>query len=768
MDDNTTRAAAGGLEHISTPDQLPTGARLAECGEREFHIAVDAAWDVDLYWLHETASGLVLGAMGLRARAATTARLTASLRGQVEATVCRDDDADGARLRVRLSPAAAPPLHLATTVQTKPPGASDELLVALLGIHPMLWIRDALGSGGSLRWKRLAEYCRATSADFETLMSVCRMLGATAEAALWRATARDRDYDCLRDWIAWLATACPGPEALARRVQQTLVSDAAFAGSPVAAWIEAIHAGSLATLAATPRWSALASAALTLHTLLSNPGAERILRRLRARLRHELDPAHLWPWAQRGLTEALGASPTAATLPGLLAPWRAFRDRVYQAAQAPLATHFRAELAALWNGPGTDGILADVSVPFTPSGLELYRRVLGGNLAALASAPPEARPRHGLLTHHTRRPLQVGLCIPFLDRRAWAAGSAAVASSELAVDGCDRLEVLHAAAPGNRFTRHDHRQCLAVLSAALSTHATDQRRDSFRLTFSHQLALPPGDDVTPWLNIFASYGIANPALPAAGLATLTLSVPGDLTEAWALTPHSRDEAYFATMCRVSRTVQASMRRWVPALYLNSIERYRTPSAILALLAWRCSHPYSGIKKSQFCWDAMDTSSVDRALHSAGHALPGAIRSVEKRLLDAGLAEVADYYVERETHLTLAQILRQRRHITALLAADAFFIEELLRLADCARELSSISAARPVLATRNLARYSGQIVRSLRRALRSLFAGEDFSPLGALLLVEGTAALTGSPIAATLGIETSEGIRIYQNEATLRG
>ena len=101
--------------------------------------------------------------------------------------------------------------------------------------------------------------------------------------------------------------------------------------------------------------------------------------------------------------------------------------------------------------------------------------------------------------------------------------------------------------------------------------------------------------------------------------------------------------------------------------------------------------------------------------------PGALEFVRRTLIAAGRPKQATYYQPEDARYILAGVLRQRRNFTSLLTADNFFIEEVIRLADCARELRSLAASRPDIAVRNLTRYSSALVQAFHRRLRRLYA-----------------------------------------------
>ncbi len=733
-------------------------------------ITVPVSWGIQHNWIREIATGELRGTTGLSLDVCAEARLSAAIEGEFTAAVYREDDAGEQRIRLVLKRSRA--IHVSASAETVAPASIDNLALALLGIHPLCWLRELLNETGSLRWSQLLEDLDVTAAELERLLDAWRALSVSTEAALWRAIACRDEYERFCVWMEWIARHCPDARELAERVRAELTAGD-FTGSPAACWIEAVAGCPLAALATLNDIATLRSAAAELHTLLADTGVEPLLLALAVRAKAEAGVNPPGGWALARLGDMFGTGVAPARLAASVAPWLGLRNRIYMAARTVLAGQFGARLAALIEGFNEDDVLADVSFPLTDQGQALYRRVLGGDLAPLFDERAGLRVRHGLLTHHARRTLRIELMVPFAGHRVWQTQLDAVARAEVQTDGAGRLVVVYSAKATDATMLSNRLRSELIFSAALSARDGEPRRDNFRLSFSDQRTVNRELCPVAWYSILDAYGLPRPELPEGNCrATLNVSVPGELVEAWTLAPHSRDENFLPTMCRVSRAVQASMRRWVPALYLNSYDRYRAPSVVMPLLAWQCSQPYSGIKKGRFSYDSMDTASMERALASASRRLGGVLETVREMLTAAGLPEVADYYDPGDVRFALANVLRQRRRFASLLVADSFFIEELVRLADCGRELRSLAGSEPAKAVRNFQRYAAQMVRAFHRSMRRLYANEDFVALGVLLLVEATAALTGHPgtpsqLAATLTVQTVGGTRIYQNEAARR-
>jgi hypothetical protein len=760
-------------ESIETPDQLPHGLLLVSSSQRQLSFTTPSPFGFDLHWMREVAAGVLRGATGIRLDAGTQAVISAALAGRFLAAVTRDSIGDAPAIRLVLSSASATSVDAGASISARAeiplPENPDDLLSCVAGIHPIQWAREVMNEIGSRRFSRIARNCGATPVHLETLLEAWRTMGARAESALWQALGSEPAWQGLRQWTSWLAAAAPAVEDLVSRVRETLTSDPNFATSPAARWLEAVTGVPLSSVPAVNSLHGLTTAASLIEQLAAEPALEQLMRKLPERAARELNLTRLWPWTRAKLTELLGVDPSKPALAAGLAPYLQMRDRAYAAARQALATKLKAEVSLLLSRVSRDNALADVTFAFTPEGLSLFRQVLAGDLAPLFQPSPQFHLRHGLLTHYLRRSRHIELHIPFLDRKDWETRRECIAQSE-AVPTPDGRILVRFKAQAADVTLHAGSQSTLVLSAGISCRDGESIRDNFTLACTDERTLSSSTHQQAWFAVLDAYGVPRPALPGEPCkAVLSLSLPGAFAEAWSTAPHSRDEQYFPTMCRLSRCLQAMTRRWLPALYLSELDVYSTPSAVHPLLAWQCSQPYTGVKKGHLSYDFMDPDAVERAVNSALRSFPAALASVRQTLLAAGRTGAAAYYDPAEARYILASVLRQRRNFAALLTADAFFIEEAVRLADCARELRSLAATNPATAIRNLSRYSNSMVQAFHRRLCRLYARQDFLALGPLFLLEATAALhLNAPapprVAATLTLEYGGRTIVYHNDA----
>ncbi len=185
------------LESISDPSHLPTGILLASTRTRDLSLETPSPFGFDFHWIRELAAGVLRGATGLRLSASGEANLRATLSGQFLATASRESIDGEPWLRLLLSNAeeqsvsAGLKTRVSAQAELALPDSPEELLCALLNLHPLQWFRDTLGDIGALRLKRLAKDLNVAVSEVEVLLDAWRTQGARAESSLWRAAASE-------------------------------------------------------------------------------------------------------------------------------------------------------------------------------------------------------------------------------------------------------------------------------------------------------------------------------------------------------------------------------------------------------------------------------------------------------------------------------------------------------------------------------------------------------------------------------------------------
>jgi hypothetical protein len=192
---------------------------------------------------------------------------------------------------------------------------------------------------------------------------------------------------------------------------------------------------------------------------------------------------------------------------------------------------------------------------------------------------------------------------------------------------------------------------------------------------------------------------------------------------------------------MSTAVQLLMRRWLPALYFADPHRYENLGAAWPLLVFAAGTPSRDPRTYHFTYDAMDPKSVTAAAFSASAALPAMMEDVRARLSAAGLKKKLPHYTPYRFEGLIHQSVRSPQ-FSALLRADAFLVQDMVRIAETGREFRSLWSRQPGNVIRRLSTDGAYFVRSFNSRLKRLFAGPEFLALGPLILAEATAALSG--------------------------
>ncbi|WP_321473098.1 hypothetical protein [uncultured Paludibaculum sp.] len=771
------------LDQIQTPAQIPPGVVISSTANTNLRLNAPSPFGFDFHFINEAVRGVLQGTTGLRIDAAVDAVIAASLTGSYTAALQRDDVDGEPWLRLSLNQAAESALQssvkatITANVDTVLPTSSDELLHAILGVHPLQWLRSSISEIGSVRWTRVAEACGAPSATLEYVLDTLQKLTARSESVLWKAATQPTALAELLSWSYWIANDCANLATLRDRIQTALDQDPAFATTIAAQWLESASGADLVHLTTQSAWEQLRETCTLLDRrtnldklTVDATGLLTLLLRLPGLAAQELDQTNPGEWLLQRLQQVLRRGSAKLPLLDRVAAWLPLRDRIYTAAKDALAQRLPAELSILLESSHGGTALADASFRMTPAGLNRLHQVLNGDLTVLYGPPdPEIRLRHGALTHHLRRTRHIELHLPFVERRGWEDSLEALASAEVLCDSNGRLITWTTQAHDlHRLSNNCH--STMIFAAAFSSRDAGPINDNFTLTFEDTRMVSAGGHNEAWFQVLAAYGLPRPELPEKPVkATLSLALPGRFAQFWAIAPHSRSAEYSPAMCRVGRALQASMRYWLPSLHFAGLDHYRTPSAAYPLLAYQNSVPFTDVKRGQFCYDFMSRESIARALNSAAPKLRQTLPELQRALASAGLEDLASSYDPKYIARNLSQVQIQQRNFQSLIAADAQFIESMVHLADTTTELRNMCARKPLTAIRNLSRYSADLVRALHGRLRRLYAGNDFVVLGSLLLVEATSALAGGmegsmPIAATLQLEQNGGRQIYTNAA----
>ncbi len=459
----------------------------------------------------------------------------------------------------------------------------------------------------------------------------------------------------------------------------------------------------------------------------------------------ELAAAILGRHAGRQKDDSLGTSEeTVATLLDL-------RDRIYRKAARALEGKLAEELSRSYQTARPDTKLLDVSFDFTAEGLRLYRQALQGDFAEIFTAPGGcAMVRPGALSHVLAREIRLELRLPFLSRREWISRLEAFAQMEVEAGDGGHLMVCPIEADNQALHRNSCHSTLALGMGLPGCRLHSQA--NFTLSYSDRRSLHPArlqPALAPLLSAYNFDGSLGTWLAAQSQAegaietSITLSVPGQLVSAWLDAPGDCSPEYFKVYSRVSVAIQSAMRRWLPYIYFEDLERYETLSLALPLLVYQVSRPFAGRPKHELTYDVLSDRSMDTFFHGLGVRLRAELANVSRLLRASGRPDAAASYAPGQARQILRSVRRSPRLVKSLLAADADFVNALVNLGcHCARLRDGMSG-NPRQAVKQFAQVSADLLKSFQARLRRLYGGQDFTALGSLLLLEATNALAGA-------------------------
>lgn len=766
-------------EDIRTPADLPPGVVLLRGQRARLAFSVPVPFGLDLHWLKEVAEGLLRGATGVRLQTAGSARLRGEWAGDWMAALRREDVGGAPGVRVAVSRlerrGAGAQAAMRWSAQATPEGAARvrEIAAALLGIHPLNWVRGLLNDLGGKRVEEFVSLAGATLRGFDAVRELWQSLGGREEAALWDMLADPSRWAAVRQALASLA----GGEAAAgaaAALAQSLSGPGGGEWKQLAGWAAAVlESAGAGGDDPEPAAAAIRNAAAKILRALETETAENVLLALPAAAARELGGAAPGAWVRERLAELFGSGVQLAEQ-ALGGGWDGLAGRIADGAAAAVGRQWELRLAAAIDRNASAAVAADVTWRLDEAGLRNALRTASGDLDAVFSGQDGLlRMRRAVLAETFRRRFVIEVSAPFLRLRRKQKDLASLASAEAVVTADGRIQVNYAAEASDVLAGDFRNQSAMVLSAALAVRDGEVVRDHFSLGFSERRELPAGSPRSAWRRVFALYGLGAAEIPDAPCRMeLTLRLPGSLADIWMRTPLPGSAGYIPAMSRAARAVQMMAREWLPALYLSGLDAFTRPSAVHPLLAWACSPPSSGPRKKDLSYDFMDPKVVDAVLQACAGEFRERLAGIWQMLAAAGRRQTAAYYEPADARYILANVRRQQRNFVSLLAADAFLVEAVLHVAECARELDRLARTSPKSAVPELARFTREVAETFHRKLRRLYAGEEFLALGPLFFLSATSALAGeqgdvSRIAALLVVESDAGKAAFANEAARR-
>ena len=307
--------------------------------------------------------------------------------------------------------------------------------------------------------------------------------------------------------------------------------------------------------------------------------------------------------------------------------------------------------------------------------------------------------------------------LPYIDRRAWNQRFATLEKTAFTFH--QGRVIPTALMQATRLQEYDA-QLLAVASVSTNMAA------GLAFTDSRQVVSAVRDRLLP-----VPVKLNSPAGGSAQQVEVRLNLAPSVCRAWNSAPKEREASYFAVHAAVSIAAQAALRRWLAWHWLSDLANYEDTLGTYTVLAYLCSRPFPGRRRTDFTYDTLTVDWMPFAFRFARRPLRDLLKAIRAALLAAGKTELAQTYHQRNAKLILERIRKQRKAIRAVIAAEGSIVNYILR---CGLELQG--ATDPIRA----AHVAPQFVRGLAVRLRRLFQEQDLTALAPMLLLEATDAI----------------------------
>jgi hypothetical protein len=201
---------------------------------------------------------------------------------------------------------------------------------------------------------------------------------------------------------------------------------------------------------------------------------------------------------------------------------------------------------------------------------------------------------------------------------------------------------------------------------------------------------------------------------------------------WFNLPPERTADFLPKFVAISVAVQATLRRAVPRIYFEDLQRFRDTRMAYPLLVYAASRPYRADSRTDYTYDIVNPALMRRFYHGAALFLPGLLQSVYDRLNAAGMHDVAKAYRPENAREIIQMVDGRklcRRRMEALIFAETMMVDNLIPFAGC--------QALPRSAREKRAAKTGKLWMS---KLLRLYARKDFTSIATEVLDAATQAL----------------------------
>jgi hypothetical protein len=220
--------------------------------------------------------------------------------------------------------------------------------------------------------------------------------------------------------------------------------------------------------------------------------------------------------------------------------------------------------------------------------------------------------------------------------------------------------------------------------------------------------------------------------------SVALSLAGKAVNVWFHAPVEEDANFFPAYAAVSMAIQRLLRNWVPYLYFDDASVYVDPGSVFPLLVYQCLTVFSGQPRCEFTQDLVEQESPLLGRPSVARRLVPELERIRLRVAP-GTKLARCYHPDRAAAIA-AGVRSQPKLLNAMLSAEAFLVDSLIRLAAHARQFHSGRVRDSRRAAKRFDRFLAGFASEWERRLRRMYAGRDFRPLATLLLMEATAVL----------------------------
>ena len=237
-------------------------------------------------------------------------------------------------------------------------------------------------------------------------------------------------------------------------------------------------------------------------------------------------------------------------------------------------------------------------------------------------------------------------------------------------------------------------------------------------------------------------------------ASMQLSLPASALAVWFT---SRDAARVRRDAMdLSRALQLSFRRQVPALYFTDLNRYGRVAPVSALLVWSSmpastNATFDGTTlqlntDTDTFWDWRDRD-LRRAFARDGHTLArlgGRLDGIRTELREAGHGNADDFSPSKAPQIAEEAIdAAGDQFLSSLLFTEAELVDGARDALDNVSRALANAGSAPTRAIDALARFAGALTETFNARVQTIYSGVSGRAIGPMLLVESSAALGGA-------------------------